>query len=106
MPICHLIFAADKSVPDSAADSVRTDAVVSLIDGVVGSSSCRGKGWDQVQNWNDTLSGGERQRLMVARLLFHAPTFAILDEATSAVRSSAAFLPVACMDVVCYARMF
>ena len=39
-----------------------------------------------MQNWNDTLSGGERQRLMVARLLFHAPTFAILDEATSAVR--------------------
>ena len=33
---------------------------------------------------NDVLSGGERQRIGFARL-FHAPPFAILDEATSAI---------------------
>ena len=45
----------------------------------------RGRGWDQVQPWNETLSGGEKQRLAMARLLFHSPRYAILDECTSGV---------------------
>lgn len=43
------------------------------------------KNWDIVKNWNEELSTGAQQRLAMARLYYHQPKFAVLDECTSAV---------------------
>lgn len=68
----------DKNVTD--ADLLRILEILeiaSLID--------RPNGFEAEQPWEDVLSGGLQQRVAMARLFYHRPRYAILDECTSSV---------------------
>ena len=71
---------------DSPGASPRdADLAQVLEDARLGYLPAREGGWDARKDWTTVLSGGERQRMALARLYHHAPRFAVLDEATSAV---------------------
>ncbi|KAJ2930502.1 hypothetical protein H1R20_g6598, partial [Candolleomyces eurysporus] len=42
-------------------------------------------GWDAAREWREALSGGDQQKIAWARLFYHSPKYAVLDEATSLV---------------------
>ncbi|KAL8653633.1 MAG: hypothetical protein Q9210_001985 [Variospora velana] len=68
----------DKKVGDD--DLLRILSTVD-IEGIVD----RPHGWDAEEEWRDVLSGGLQQRVAMARLFYHRPKYAILDECTSSV---------------------
>ncbi|WEW56675.1 ATP-binding cassette long-chain fatty acid transporter pxa2 [Emydomyces testavorans] len=68
----------DKGVTDSDLyDILSILEISSIVD--------RPRGWDAEEEWRDVLSGGLQQRIAMARLFYHKPKYAILDECTSSV---------------------
>jgi ATP-binding cassette subfamily D (ALD) long-chain fatty acid import protein len=72
--------------PHSAAQCTKTDTeLLNILKWTSLEGVMQREGWDRVVEWKDILSGGEKQKVGMARLMYHCPMFAVLDECTSAV---------------------
>ncbi|ODO11837.1 hypothetical protein I350_00621 [Cryptococcus amylolentus CBS 6273] len=71
---------------DMLARGTSDEDLIKILEVVeMGSVVEREGGWGVVREWRDALSGGDKQRIAMARLYYHKPKYAILDECTSAV---------------------
>jgi ATP-binding cassette, subfamily D (ALD), member 3 len=81
----------DQLIYPHSAEQMRaqgiTDDDLGALLGVVDPAGLILKEWryDDVRDWTMAFSGGQKQRVAMARLFYHRPSYAILDECTSAV---------------------
>ncbi|KIY65887.1 hypothetical protein CYLTODRAFT_399665 [Cylindrobasidium torrendii FP15055 ss-10] len=74
------------SKADMDARGITDDDLMQVLDAVrMGNVVEREGGWDAAREWREALSGGDQQKIAWARLFYHNPKYAILDEATSLV---------------------
>ena len=76
--------------PELSATAMKDPELVARMEEIMGAVKLqylvkREGGWGATRRWEDVLSLGEQQRLGMARLFFHRPKFAVLDQCTDAV---------------------
>ncbi len=74
------------TIAEMKAIGVTDDDLMHLLD-IVDPARSITREWkfDDVRDWNNAFSGGQKQRVAMARVFYHRPRYAILDECTSAV---------------------
>ena len=70
-------FRAKKASETDLHDILKVLEIEAIVD--------RPGGWSAIEEWRDVFSGGLQQRIAMARLFYHKPKYAILDECTSSV---------------------
>eukprot|EP01065_Artemidia_motanka_P009332 TRINITY_DN14767_c0_g1_i1.p1 TRINITY_DN14767_c0_g1~~TRINITY_DN14767_c0_g1_i1.p1 ORF type:complete len:1169 (+),score=129.54 TRINITY_DN14767_c0_g1_i1:54-3509(+) len=73
--------------PDSsdASDEAETQVLTDIIKDLELGRVLQMFGLDSPVAWSEVLSGGEAQRVCIARMLWHRPRFAVMDDSTSAL---------------------
>lgn len=74
---------SEKEMKDNGVTDEDLKRLISIVD----PSDYILKNWrlDEERDWSHAFSGGQKQRIAMARLFYHRPRYAILDECTSAV---------------------
>ncbi|KAJ3373910.1 hypothetical protein GGF31_008795 [Allomyces arbusculus] len=74
------------TIADMHARGVTDADLAAILDVLqIGHLVGREGGWDAEKEWSTALAGGDKQRIAAARLFYHKPKFAIMDECTSSV---------------------
>ncbi|CAN9133628.1 unnamed protein product [Alternaria alternata] len=83
------------SLHDMHSKSITDNDILSILETLnLESLIDRPGGFDAEAQWEDVLSGGLQQRVAMARLFYHKPRYAILDECTSSVTLESATVEV------------